>query len=246
MANMFDTVKKQGEQLDGLQQKVSNNTERIETLETRSQATPPAQPAAVPEVTVVVPDNIATKESLVKLLEIAIKNQTQVTVNTISNMLKPVLKQISDLGIELDDSIIETIAQKCSDKAFSKRYSQLEDSAERLNYRISNLVNGTIWASIPRWFYVSFVVFFIAACAFGYGFFHLLNQNDRLTEVEWLYRRERTYYRTDEDKGILSNNEREFLTGTFHEQDSIKNLIRHWEHKYGADKTYLYFNPTED
>ena len=35
MANMFDTVKKQGEQLDGLQQKVSNNTERIETLETR-------------------------------------------------------------------------------------------------------------------------------------------------------------------------------------------------------------------
>ena len=71
---MFDTVKKQGEQLDGLQQKVSNNTERIETLETRSQATPPAQPAAMPEVTVVVPDNIATKESLVKLLEIAIKN----------------------------------------------------------------------------------------------------------------------------------------------------------------------------
>jgi len=40
---MFDTVKKQGEQLDGLQQKVSNNTERIETLETRSQATPPAR-----------------------------------------------------------------------------------------------------------------------------------------------------------------------------------------------------------
>lgn len=246
MANMFDTVKKQGEQLDGLQQKVSNNTERIETLETRSQATPPAQPAAVPEVTVVVPDNIATKESLVKLLEIAIKNQTQITVNTISNMLKPVLKQISDLGIELDDSIIETIAQKCSDKAFSKRYSQLEDSAERLNYRINNLVNGAIWASIPRWFYVSFAVFFIAACGFGYGFFHLLNQNDRLTDVEWLYRRERTYYRTDEEKGILSNIEREFLTGTFHEKDSIKNLIRHWEHKYGADKTYLYFNPTED
>lgn len=246
MANMFDTVKKQGEQLDGLQQKVSNNTERIETLETRSQATPPAQPAAVPEVTVVVPDNIATKESLVKLLEIAIKNQTQVTVNTISNMLKPVLKQISDLGIELDDSIIETIAQKCSDKAFSKRYSQLEDSAERLNYRISNLVNGAIWASIPRWVYVTFAIVFLSACGFGYGFFHLLDQNTRLTEIEWLYRRHRTYYRTDKEKGIISNTERDFLTGTLQEQDSIKNLIRHWEHKYGADKTFLYFNPTED
>ncbi|MCM1142769.1 MAG: hypothetical protein NC453_29710, partial [Muribaculum sp.] len=137
-------------------------------------------------------------------------------------------------------------AQKCSDKSFSKRYSQLEDSAERLNYRINNLVNGTIWASIPRWFYISFVVFFIAACGFGYGFFHLLNQNDRLTEVEWLYRRERTSYRNDDGLQILLNNEKDFLTGTSHEQDSIKSCIRYLEHKYGADKTNLYFNPTED
>lgn len=244
MANMFDTVKKQGEQLDGLQRKVSNNTERIETLETRSQATPPAQSAVVPEITVVVPDNIATKESLVKLLEIAIANQTQVTVKAVSNGLQPVLDKIGNP--ELDESLVEEIAQKCADKAFSKRYSRLEDAAERLNYRISNLANGAIWASIPRWVYVTFAIVFLSACGFGYGFFHLLDKNTQLTEIEWLYRRHRTYYRTDEEKGIISNTEREFLTGTPHEQDSIKNLIRHWEHKYGADKTFLYFNPTED
>lgn len=244
MANMFDTVKKQGEQLDGLQRRVSNNTERIETLETRSQATPPAQSAVIPEITVVVPDNIATKESLVKLLEIAIANQTQVTVKAVSNGLQPVLDKIGNP--ELDESLVEEIAQKCADKAFSKRYSRLEDAAERLNYRISNLANGAIWASIPRWVYVTFAIVFLSACGFGYGFFHLLDQNTRLTEIEWLYRRHRTYYRTDEEKGIISNTERDFLTGTPQEQDSIKNLIRHWEHRYGADKTFLYFNPTED
>lgn len=241
---MYDTVKKQGEQLDGLQRKVTDNTERIATLETRSQATPPAQSTAAPEITVVVPDNIATKESLVKLLEIAIKHQTQVTVNTISNGLKPVLEQISNPA--LDDSVVEEIARKCADKAFSKRYSKLEDSAERLNYRVRNLSNGTIWASIPRWFYILFVVCFIGACGFGYGFFHQLGKNDKLVEVEWLYRYHRSFYRTEKDKSIVSNIERDFLTGTPHEQDSIKNLIRHWEHKYETDKTFLYFNPTED
>ena len=229
MANMFDTVKKQGEQLAGLQQKVSNNTERIETLETRSQATPPAQSAVMPEITVVVPDNIATKESLVKLLKIAIANQTQVTVKAVSNGLQPVLDKIGNP--ELDESLVEEIAQKCADKAFSKRYSRLEDAAERLNYRIRNLANGAIWASIPRWIYITFAIVFLSAWGFGYGFFHLLDQNTRLTEIEWLYRRHRTYYRTDEEKGIISNTERDFLTGTPQEQDSIKNLIRHWEHR---------------
>lgn len=243
MANMYDTVKKQGEQLDGLQRKVTDNTERIATLETRSQATPPAQSATAPEITVVVPDNIATKESLVKLLEIAIKHQTQVTVNTISNGLKPVLEQISNPA--LDNSVVEEIAQKCADKAFSKRYSKLEDSAERLNYRVRNLSNGTIWASIPRWFYIFFSVSLLFNIVFGYGFFYLLGQNDKLTEVEWLYRRERTLYKSEEELRLLLNHEREFLNGTPHEQDSIKNLIRYREHKNETDKTFLYFNPTE-
>ena len=30
------------------------------------------------------------------------------------------------------------------------------------------------------------------------------------------------------------------------QKDSIKDLIRYWEHKGGYDKTFLYFAPTED
>ena len=244
MANMYDTVKKQGEQLDGLQRKVTDNTERIETLETRSQATPPAQSAAAPEITVVVPDNVATKESLSKLLEKGLTAQTKITVKTVTEGIWPIVEKMSNPVI--DEDTLEKVAQKCADKAFSKRYSKLEDSAEKLNYRVRNLSNGTIWASIPRWFYIFFAVSLLFNIVFGYGFFYLLGQNDKLTEVEWLYRRERTLYKSEEELRLLLNHEREFLTGTPHEQDSIKNLIRHWEHKYKTDKTFLYFNPSED
>lgn len=244
MADLYNTVKKQGEQLDGLQKKVTDNTERISTLETRSQATPPAKSAATPQITVNVPDNIATKESLAGLLDRGLKAQTKVTAQTIAESMTPIVEKMSNPVV--DEATLEKVAQKCADKAFSNRYSRLERAAERLDNRVNNIVNGVIWASIPKWFYALFAAVFIGAVGFGYGFFHLLDQNDRLTEVEWLYRRHRTYYRTDEEKAIISNMERDFLKGTPHEQDSIKNLIRHWERKYGTDKTFLYFNPTED
>ena len=243
MANMYDTVKKQGEQLDGLQRKVTDNTERIATLETRSQATPPPQSAAAPEITVVVPDNVATKESLSKLLEKGLTAQTKITVKTVTEGIWPIVEKMSNPVI--DEDTLEKVAQKCADKAFAKRYSKLEDAAERLNYRVRNLSNGTIWASIPRWFYIFFAVSLLFNIVFGYGFFYLLGQNDKLTEVEWLYRRERTLYKSEEELRLLLNHEREFLTGTPQEQDSIKNLIRHREHKNETDKTFLYFNPTE-
>ena len=42
------------------------------------------------------------------------------------------------------------------------------------------------------------------------------------------------------------NVEKDFITGTWQERDSIKNNIRYWERKAGLDKTLIYFNPTED
>ncbi len=94
--------------------------------------------------------------------------------------------------------------------------------------------------------FILFAVLFLAAIGFGYGFFHQLDENTKLKDIEWLYRRERTLYDTDKERQLLLNHERDFLTGTSYEQDSIKNLIRYWERKEGLDKTYLYFNPTED
>ena len=84
--------------------------------------------------------------------------------------------------------------------------------------------------------YILFCVLFLAAGGFGYGCFYLLEQNNRLREIEWLYRRERTLYKSEKDLQLLINHEKDFFTGTPQEQDSIKDLIRYWEHKGGYDK----------
>ena len=51
---------------------------------------------------------------------------------------------------------------------------------------------------------------------------------------------------TGKDLQLLINHEKDFFTGTPLEQDSIKDLIRYWEHKGGYDKTLLYFAPIEN
>ncbi|MDE6084175.1 MAG: hypothetical protein K2G11_06775 [Muribaculaceae bacterium] len=56
--------------------------------------------------------------------------------------------------------------------------------------------------------YILFAVLFLAAGGFGYGFFYLLEQNSRLRETEWMYRRERTLYRTEKDLQLLLNHKK--------------------------------------
>lgn len=246
MSKFYDDVKKQGTQIDDLQKKVTDHGTRIETLETQAMATPPQSPVNIPapKVTVTVPDNIATKENINSLLETAIEKQTKITVKTISDMFK-ILFPNGNAPQGIDDAKLEEIAQKAADKAASKRHTQLESTAETLMHHMYNLVNGAVWAAIPKWAYIVFTIAVLAAGSFGYGFFCLLNENSRLKDVEWLYRRERTLYKTDKERQLLLNHERDFFMGTANEQDSIKDVIRYWERKGDFDKTYLYFNPTE-
>lgn len=42
------------------------------------------------------------------------------------------------------------------------------------------------------------------------------------------------------------NSEKEYFTGSKHEQDSIKDNIRYRVHERGLDKMFLYFAPTEE
>lgn len=246
MSKFYDDVKKQGTQIDDLQKKVTDHGTRIETLETQAMATPPQSPVNIPapKVTVTVPDNIATKENINSLLETAIEKQTKITVKTISDMFKMLFPN-GNVPQGIDEAKVEEIAQKAADKAASKRHTQLEATAETLMHRMYNLVNGAVWTAIPKWAYIVFTIAVLAAGSFGYGFFCLLNENSRLKDVEWLYRRERTLYKTDKERQLLLNHERDFFMGTANEQDSIKDVIRYWERKGDFDKTYLYFNPTE-
>ena len=242
MSKFYDDVKKQGTQIDDLQKKVTDHGTRIETLETQAMATPPQSPInfPAPKVTVTVPDNIATKENINSLLESAIEKQTKITVKTISDMFKMLFPN-GNTPQGIDDAKLEEIAQKAADKAASKRHTQLEATAETLMHRMYNLVSGAIWAAIPKWVYIVFAIAVLAAGGFGYGFFHQLNENSKLKDVEWLYRYERGLNR---DLNVVMHRERQMLHGTTHEVDSLKSLIRHHEQRANADTTFIYFYPS--
>ncbi|MBD5250144.1 MAG: hypothetical protein HDS56_03075, partial [Barnesiella sp.] len=69
MADLYNTVKKQGEQIDDLQKNVSNHSTRIETLETKAMATPPPQPVNPGPIKVELPADIATNSRISRMLD---------------------------------------------------------------------------------------------------------------------------------------------------------------------------------
>ena len=251
MSKLYDDVKKQGEQLDDLQKKVTSHCTRIETLETQARATQTNSGVPIPNVTVSIPDNIATTENVSDLVDEAIERNTEVMTNAITQLYTTVLpkQSVSETSpAAISDEQIRKIAQEAADKASEKamniRYDKLDAAADTVMHRLYNLVNGAIWAAIPKWVYVVFAIAVLAAGGFGYGFFYLLNENSKLKDVEWLYRYERLWWEGKHQEDLLRR-EKTFAVGTQHEQDSIKNLTRQFEKSRHIEETFLYFNPTE-
>ena len=251
MSKLYDDVKKQGEQIDDLQKKVTGHGTRIETLETQAMATPTNATAPMPSVTVSIPDNIATTENISGLVDDAIERNTDVMTNAITQLYTTVLPKQSvsePSSAVISDEQIRKIAQEAADKASEKamniRYDKLDAAADTVMHRLYNLVNGAIWAAIPKWVYIVFAIAVLAAGGFGYGFFYLLNENSKLKDVEWLYRYERLWWEGKQQEDLLRR-EKTFAVGTQHEQDSIKNLTRQLEKNRHIEETFLYFNPTE-
>ena len=222
MSKLYDDVKKQEVQIDDLQKTVTNHTTRIETLETKAKATPPTQ-AMPSEVKVVLPDNIATKENIVGVVNKALHLMTDYVAEVVTKLHTENPSQKSPNPTqEISDDLIEKIAQKTADKAVNKRYEKLDATADTAMHRIYNLVNGAVWVAIPKWAYTIFAIAVLAAGGFGYGFFYLLNKNSKLENVEWLYRYERLWWEDKQQEDLLRR-EKIFAVGTQHEQDSIKN-----------------------
>ncbi len=156
MSKLYDDVKKQGEQIDDLQKKVTDHDTRIETLETQAMATPTNSDAPIPNVTVSIPDNIATTENISDLVDDAIERNTDVMTNAITKLYTNVLPKqaVSEtLPATISDEQIRKIAQEAADKASEKamniRYDKLDAAADTVMHRLYNLVNGAIWAAIP-------------------------------------------------------------------------------------------------
>ena len=248
MSKLYDDVKKQGEQIDDLQKTVTNHGTRIETLETQAMATPTNSDVPIPNVTVSIPDNIATTENISDLVDEAIERSTEVMTNAITQLYTTVLPKQSvsePLPAALSDEQIERIAQaaadKAADKAVNRRYDKLDAMADTAMHRIYNLVKGALWAAIPKWAYITFGIAVLAAGGFGYGFFYQLNENSKLKDVEWLYRYERGLHT---NPNVVMHRERLMLHGKPHEVDSLKSLIRHHEQRSQADTTFSYYYPS--
>ena len=214
-------------------------------------ATPTNPDAPMPNVTVSIPDNIATTENVSGLVDDAIESNTEVMTNAITQLYTTVLPKQSvseTVPAAISDEQIRKIAQEAADKASEKamniRYDKLDAAADTVMHRIYNLVNGAILAAIPKWVYIVFAVAVLAAGGFGYGFFYLLNENSKLKDVEWLYRYERLWWEGKQQEDLLRR-EKTFAVGTQQEQDSIKNLTRQLEKSRHIEETFLYFNPTE-
>lgn len=248
MSKLYDDVKKQGEQIDDLQKKVTGHDTRIETLETQAMATPTNSDVPIPNVTVSIPDNIATTENISDLVDEAIERSTEVMTNAITQLYTTVLPKQSvsePLPAALSDEQIERIAQaaadKAADKAVNRRYDKLDAMADTAMHRIYNLVKGALWAAIPKWAYITFGIAVLAAGGFGYGFFYQLNENSKLKDVEWLYRYERGLHT---NPNVVMHRERLMLHGKPHEADSLKSLIRYHEQRLQADTTFSYYYPS--
>ena len=248
MSKLYDDVKKQGEQLDDLQKKVTGHGTRIETLETQAMATPTNSGVPIPNVTVSIPDNIATTENVSDLVDEAIERNTEVMTNAITQLYTTVLPKQSvsePLPAALSDEQIERIAQaaadKAADKAVNRRYDKLDAMADTAMHRIYNLVKGALWAAIPKWAYITFGIAVLAAGGFSYGFFYQLNENSKLKGIEWLYRYERGLHT---NPNVVMHRERLMLHGKPHEVDSLKSLIRYHEQRLQADTTFSYYSPS--
>lgn len=248
MADLYNTVQKQGKQIDGLQKKVDAHDTRIETLETKAMATAPQTPVNIPapKVTVNIPDNIATKENIVGVVNKALHLMTDYVAEVVTKLYteNPPQKSANptpEISDELFEKIAQKAADKAADKAVSKRYEKLDAMADTVMHRIYNLVHGAIWAAIPKWAYIVFAIAVLAAGGFGYGFFYQFNENSKLKDVEWLYRYERGLNR---DMNVVMRREHLMLHGKPNEVDSMKSLIRHHEQRVKADTTFVFYYPS--
>ncbi len=219
-------------------------------IDTRLVSTPeqPASPATSEpqKIQVELPTSIATNESVKKLVEAALAKQKIDALKRLDFSQFP--KELADAFAKafkdgLDKNVKNALHEGIRNE-FTSQTGQLNESAKRLNDRMYSIVNGVIWAAIPKWVYAVAGFILLTAVGLGIGCFHLYKDNENLRKTEWLYRYERLWWEGKHQEDLLRR-EKIFRVGTTHQQDSLKNLIRQIEASRHIDDTFLYFNPTE-
>ena len=239
MSKLYEDVKKQGVQIDGLQKTVTNHTTRIETLETKAKATPPPQAPAEPtDIKVVIPEDIARKSDIDNAVTRIVENckteksqLPQAGSVTVSQM--DVLEKIEfDKKIQtaVKDEIGHTENTVDDNNAILKRMEAWQNRSD----------NETTLRNKLLAFKIIVAVFIAVFFAFGVAFFHQDNKIEHLKRVEWLYRWSRIGKADTEE---YQDFERRMLDGKKEERNGMKTKIFNMERNAPQ---FLYFRPVDD
>lgn len=239
MSKLYEDVKKQGVQIDGLQKTVTNHTTRIETLETKAKATPPPQAPAEPtEIKVVIPEDIARKSDIENAVTRIVEN-CKTGENQSSGPISFTVSQMDVLEkIEFDKKI---------QKAVKDEIGHTENTVDgnnailkRMEARQNSSDNETTLRNKLLAFKIIVAVFIAVFFAFGIAFFYQDNKIEHLKRVEWLYRWSRIGKADTEE---YQDFERRMLDGKKEERNGMKAKIFNMERNAPQ---FLYFRPVDD
>ena len=107
-----------------------------------------------------------------------------------------------------------------------------------------SIVNGAVWAAIPKWAYAVVIAVFGIAVGLGIWCYNLNQENTHLQKVEWLYRFERVSYDAEGIRNMMLREEA-MMVGDKQEQDSIKAMTIQLERRKRAERTHVYFRPSD-
>ncbi|WP_302615058.1 hypothetical protein [uncultured Bacteroides sp.] len=250
MADLYSLVKKQDEKIDDLLKTAKENKDLLTDIDTRLVSGPvqtePSASAIPEKIQVELPASIATNESVKRLVEAALAKQKIEALKSLDFSQFP--KEIAEAFVQafkdgLDKNVKNALHEGIRNE-FASQTSQFNESAKRLNDRMYSIVNGAVWAAIPKWVYAVAGALLLIAVGLSIGCFHLYRDNESLRNTEWLYRYERLWWEGKHQEDLLRR-EKIFAVGTQQEQDSVKTRIRQYEKARHIEDTFLYFNPSE-
>ena len=252
MADMYSIVKKQDEKIDDILKIAKENKDILVGIDTRLASAPaPSQMAlqadsSPQKIQVELPGNVATNESVKTTVEAALKQQKKDIAQKLD--FSDFSKDLADAFVTMFknglDQNVKNALYEGINREFSRQTEGLKEAAERLRERMFSIVNGAVWAAIPKWAYAVVIAILGIVVGLGIWCYHLNQENTHLQKVEWLYRYERVSYDADGIRNMMLREEA-MMVGDKQEQDSIKSMTIQLEHRKHAERTHVYFRPSD-
>ena len=249
---MYSIVKKQDEKIDDILKITKENKDMLVGIDTRLASAPaPTQSAtsdtsAPQKIQVELPSNVATNESVKTMVEAALKQQKKDIAQKLD--FSDFSKDLADAFVSMFkdglDQNVKNALYEGINREFSRQTEGLKEAAERLRERMYSIVNGAVWAAIPKWAYAVVIAVFGIAVGLGIWCYNLNQENVHLQKVEWLYRYERVSYDADGIRNMMLREEA-MMVGDNQEQDSIKTMTIQLERRKRAERTHVYFRPSD-